>query len=441
MTANADEESGGGRARQALWLYLAISMAISLAAMVAFNWPARHTSVFALSNFVGPTALTMLHGRGLTVCSEGLGTLGNPICFHAARMPVPSAVIALGAALLGDDYMRVGLFKMLLMLVPLEMAAILALRRMPSAGRRRIGYGAVLLLPFLTTVFLADVVNLQVEEGYTYSLLALATAMVMFRPEGRTSWRRAMVFAVTTAGLYLAKSSMAPAVAVLTIAFLWPMRRQGTRMIATVAVVMAAAVGWAMWQHHAAGRYTFGTSIDGVNLHKGNDEIFLAHYPPRPGETLDIYDPALNHGLFFPNEWSFNDYHQRAAMLFIRTHPGATAEGAWRKLEVVLLSVRKLGSKPRTGWMEAVESGGVVLFRLMFWAALVVAGWLLLRAPGDERRYAAGTFPLLVGAVALPYVVGFAYTRHVSVLLFPAALLLCRALAEPVTKRPLRQRD
>lgn len=427
-----------GNGRRAFLVYLSVSLAISLAAMVAFNRPLRHTSLFVLANFVGPTAETLLAGKGLSVCSEGLGTLGNPICFHAARMPLPSAVIALGVRLLGNNYLRVGLFKLLLLLVPLELAAWIALKRLPAAGSRRALGLVLLLVPFLITAFLADVVNLQVEEGYSYSLLALATALALFGRAGRVSGRRTMLFALSAAGLYLAKSSMAPAVVVLTIAFLWPVRRQTGMVAATLGIVLLAAGGWATWQHHAAGRYTFGTSIDGVNLHKGNDEIFLTHYPPHGGETLDVYDPTLNHGLYFPNEWSFNDYHQRAAIVFIRTHPRATLVGTWRKLAVVLFSVRKLGSKPGTGAMQVVEDGGILLFRLLFWAALGLSARALGRREGAERRYAGATFLLLVAAVALPYVVGFAYTRHISVLIFPAALMLCWFLAEPARDQALR---
>ena len=391
-----------------------------MAAMLAFNWGSRRGSVFALSNFVGPTALTLLHRQGLTVCSTGLGTIGNPICFHAARMPVPSAVVAMGAALLGDRFLPVGLFKLLLLLAPLEAAAYLGIAALPTTGWRRT----------------ADVVNLQVEEGYSYSLLALTTALVFFRSAGAVSWRRVLVFAVSAAGLYLAKSSMAPAVMVLTIAFLWPIRRRRAMVAAALGIVLLTAAGWASWQHHAAGRYTFGTSIDGVNLHKGNDELFLAHYPPSMSDTLDSYDPELNRGLRFADEWAFNDYHQRAAIVFIKTHPRATAEGIRRKLEVVLFSVRKLGSKPRTGVMEAFETGGNVLFRLLFWAALGVAMRLLFTGPRDGLRYAAAAFLLLLGAAALPYVVGFAYTRHISVLIYPSALLLCRALSAAMAERP-----
>ena len=437
MTAERGPRSAEKSSRRAFLLYLTISLVLSVVAMVAFNWAARFTSVFVLSNFVGPTAQTLLHGKGLTVCSVGLGTVGNPICFHAARMPLPSAVVALGAALLGDNYLRVGLFKLLLMLAPVEIAAWLALERLSLFGDRRVVGMVLLLLPFLTTAFLADVVNLQVEEGYSYGLLAMATALVFFPASGRVRWRRAVGFGLAAAGLYLAKSSMAPAVLVLTLAFLWPARRQTGVVAVTLGMVALAAVGWAAWQHHAAGRMTFGTSIDGVNLHKGNNEIFLAHYPPKSGETLDIYDPGLNRGLYFPNEWSFNDYHQRAAMVFLKTHPRETAQGAWRKLEVVFFSLEKLGSKPNTGMMERVETGGIVLFRLLFWAALLLSLRTLVREGDDGRRYGAAVFLLVVGAVALPYVVGFAYTRHISVLLYPSVLLLCRMLAAPAPNQRL----
>ena len=420
-----------GTERRPFLAFLLLSLLISIAATFVFNRADARRSVFTLSNFVGPTAETLLHGEGLTVCSTGLGTLGNPICFHAGRMPLPSAVVALGARLLGDRFFAVALFKMLLLLLPLELAGWLVCRTLQAESKRLWLAVALLLLPFAMTPFLADVVNLQVEEGYSYSLLALATALVLFRPVGAAGWRRVGAFAVTAAMLYLAKSSMAPAVAVLTLAFLWPLRRHAGMVAATLAVVMAAAGGWAMWQHHAAGRYTFGTSIDGVNLHKGNNEFFLARYPPARGDTLDRYDPAMNRGLFFPDEWSFNDYHQRAAVRFITTHPQATAEGAWRKLEVVLFSLRKLGSKTSARGMEAIETGGIVLFRLMFWSALLAAAWAVFRRPGEGTREAGAVFLLLVGAVALPYVVGFAYTRHISVLIYPSALLLCRTLVRP----------
>jgi hypothetical protein len=75
------------------------------------------------------------------------------------------------------------------------------------------------------------------------------------------------------------------------------------------------------------------------------------------------------------------------------------------------------------------ELGGFSLFRLILQAALgfsVVAIWRRwLRLRGD-----GWIFLLVVGAVALPYLLGFAYTRHASVLIYPSVLLCCRMLAK-----------
>lgn len=431
QTRSADDrDRANGRV---FLLLLAMTVTISLAAVQVFEGPAARVSLLVMVNLVGPTVASLLQGHGMTACTEAMGTLGNPICFHAARMPVPSLVVASGIELLGNHYLRVGYFKTLLFLLPIEAAIFVVCRRLAPRGWRRWVGAGLLLLPFFLLTFLADVVNMQVEEGYSYSLLALALALVLFPAMASgPGWRRVLLFATAASGLYLAKSSMAPAVAVLTMAFVWPLRRERRMALTALCLVLLAPVGWAMWQHHAAGRYTLGTSIDGVNLHKGNDEIFLAHYPPTASETLDSFDPGLNRGRHFDEEWSFNDYHQRAAVAYIRTHPGETARADWRKLSVVLFSMRKLGSRPLGGVLEMVETAGLVVFRLLLWGALGISGWWVLRGGQPWRRYAGAVFLLLIAAVALPYVVGFAYTRHVSVLIYPAALMLCRALAEPV---------
>jgi hypothetical protein len=80
-----------------------------------------------------------------------------------------------------------------------------------------------------------------------------------------------------------------------------------------------------------------------------------------------------------------------------------------------------------------IENAGMLAFRLVLWTSILCAIYLLFRARGVERkplRVAAGVFLAVVAACALPYVAGFAYTRHVSVLIYPAALFLCRVLCE-----------
>jgi uncharacterized membrane protein YhaH (DUF805 family) len=424
---------------------LPLLVIFTLALGLATAWSFNHTvdeSLFQLANLVGPTTESLLHGGGLTTCTTAMGTPDYPICFHAGRMPLPSLVIALGVTLFGDHFLRVDFFKTTLLLLPLELAFALVVRRLPIARGRRWATVLLLLVPFTMTAFLADVVNMQVEEGYAYSMLALAVALLLFpvRPMKQGSTRsqvaQAILFAVAVDGVYLAKSSMAPAAVVLLFGYLLLQRRPALRLL-TILLVIAAPIGWALHQHHASGRYSLGTSIDGINLHKGNNPMFLSHYPAPLGGSLDVYDSELNSGLHFSDEWSFNDYHQHAAVMFLRTHPQQTMQADLRKLGVFFFSIRKYGSSENGGLLRQVERTGMTIFRLIFWAAILGAAYRLIRPSLSSfrpdalsQRAAAGIFLCLVAACALPYLLGFVFTRHVSVLIYPSILMCCRLIAD-----------
>jgi hypothetical protein len=288
----------------------------------------------------------------------------------------------------------------------------------------------LLLTPFAMTAFLADVTNLLVDEGYSYSFLAVAVALLFFGWQAMDGWSRALVFTVALDGLYLSKSGMLPVVVVLVAGFLLMEQRVGLRWL-VVALVAAAPLGWAVYQHHASGRYSLGTSLDGINLHKGNNAGFLEHYPPQRGDSMDWYDFELNRGLHFGDEWSFNDYHLRAALEYLRGHPRETLMGDGRKLNVLFFSVAKYGGTGSSGVRRVIEDAGIVAFRLMLWPAIAAALYLLFRAGrSDQRslRVASGVYLAVVAACALPFLAGFAYTRHASILIYPSALFCCRAL-------------
>ena len=394
---------------------------------------------------VGPTTRSLLAGQGLSVCTEEVGNSGNPICFHAARMPMATLVTALGIRLLGDHALRVNILKTLLLLIPLELAIYFAWTKMPHALARRTAYVLLLLLPFAMAPFLADVVNMQVEEGYSYSMLALALSVLFFalRPDKPASLADAVAFGLALDGLYLAKSSMAPAVAVLVVGYLLLEKHWPARSIVLV-LAIAAPLGWALHQHHASGRYSIGTSIDGLNLHKSNNPTFLEHYPPPLGDTLDRYDSDLSRGHHFADEWSFNDFHQHAAIAYMKSHPGDTLTGDLRKINVLFFSVRKVGSGENTGRIRILETASLVVFRMLLWTAIAGAVFWMLRPtrshPGSNLlRLTGGIFLAVIAACALPYLLGFAFTRHVSILIYPSALMCCRMLAEENRAYPKNQ--
>jgi hypothetical protein len=424
--------------RRLLWLLLLVPVVMALAGVWALDHAKASKPLFSMTNLVGPTTQSLLAGNGLTACTEDMGTRGNPICYHAARMPMSALVVALGIRLFGDHYLRVACFKTLLLLLPVGVAVYLVWRRLPRSGGRRLLVVLLLLAPFAMTAFLADVTNILVDEGYLYSFLALAVALPFFGWQLQPAvggWSRAVLFAVAVDGIYLSKSGTLPVVLVLMAGFLMVERRAGLRWL-VVALVAAAPLGWAMHQHHASGRYSVGTSFDGINLHKGNNAGFLEHYPPSHGDSMDWYDVELNRGLYFGDEWSFNDYHQRAALDYLQTHPRETLEGDVRKLNVLFFSLEKYGGTASHGVRRMIEDAGMAVFRLMLWTAIVCAVYVLIPTRGSDRRshrslrVASGVFLAVVAACALPYLAGFAYTRHVSVLIYPAALFCCRVLCE-----------
>jgi hypothetical protein len=423
------------RNRRLLWLLLFVPVVMSLLGVWVLDHAKANKPLFSMTNLVGPTTQSLLAGNGLMVCTEDMGTRGNPICFHAARMPMTAMVVGLGMRLFGDHYLRVAWFKALLFLLPIELCLYLVWRRLLRLRWRTVLVAVLLLAPFAMTAFLADVTNILVDEGYSYSFLAVAVALLFFgwqlKP-AMSGLNRALLFGVAVDGLYLAKSGMLPAVAVLLVAFLLVERRSGLRWLVVV-LVAAAPVGWALHQHHASGRYSPGTSLDGINLHKGNNAGFLEHYPPPHGDSMDWYDFELNRGLHFGDEWSFNDYHQKAALDYLRTHPRETLEGDVRKVHILFFSLEKYGSTASYGVRKLIEDAGIVMFRLILWAAIASAIYLLFwRSDSTDRslRLDAGIFLAVVAACVLPYIAGFAYTRHVSILIYPAALFCCRVLCE-----------
>jgi hypothetical protein len=417
--------------RRLLWLLLIVPVVLSLTGVWVLDRAKAHKPLFSVTNMVGRTTQSLLAGDGLTICTEDMGTRGNPICFHAARMPMTSMVVALGIRLFGDHYLRVACFKTLLLLLPVELCLYLVWRRLPRPGGRRLLVVMLLLAPFAITAFLADVTNILVDEGYSYSFLAVAVALLFFGSQWSGRLGRAVLFAVALDGLYLSKSGMLPVIVVLIVGFVLE-QRAGLRWLVVV-LVAAAPIGWGLHQHHASGRYSVGTSLDGINLHKGNNAGFLEHYPSPHGDSMDWYDFELNRGLYFGDEWSFNDYHERAALDYLWSHPRETLEGDVRKVKVLFFAIEKVGSTASHGARRLVEDAGMVVFRLMLWAAILSAIYLVFRARGAQRRrlrVASGVFLAVVVACSLPFLVGFAYTRHVSVLIYPAALFCCFVLCE-----------
>lgn len=420
-----------------VWTVAFYFCSLTIAAGAALLLRGTHPgSLESLANFMGPLAENLAHGRGYIVCGAGMSAAGNVLCFHANRMPLPPALLALLIRLFDNRYLPVELAKIALVLLPAASAFGLAISRSPQSPARNLRFPAFALLLFglILPIQLIDVINMQVEEGYSFCLLSYAMAVLVFGVQGRwISWPRTLYFALSVVALYLTKSSMIVCVAFLVLAF-WLQVDSRRKRAAVLLLALCGPIGWGIYTIRTTGRFAVGTSLDGINLHKGNYAEFLDRYPPPPGGGLDQYDESLNLGRSFSNEWAFNAYHTHAAEVYILGHPTNTLRATLRKSEVFFFSLQKIGSEHYTGWLGNITEASMALFRLLLWSACGLGIYTLIQDHA-HARWPAIVYLGTVLTVAAPYLAGFALTRHASVLSFPSALFLCWRLGWRAKKR------
>ncbi|WP_241654405.1 hypothetical protein [Granulicella sibirica] len=402
-------------------LIIAFLIFCSAAISVGMVWAPTHQerlqSIFDLGYFVGPTTQSLLQDHGLLVCFDQLRGPTDALCFHSARMPVASIVLATGVKLFGDDPKRIDVAKTLVFLIPLWISFFFILRFVSKDRKAATLCGLILFLPLLASSLLVVITSMEVEEGYLYGLLTLALVLIVFPFRRSTMW--AVCSAVILELIFLSKSSMLPAVAVLLLATLFHLRSWRLRMVITLLVALAP-LSWAAYQHHVSGRYSVGTSLDGFNFHKGNNPDFLDRYPTT-NARFDSFDPALNGNRYFPNEWAFNDYHLSAGRAFALSRPTYTLIGLWRKFSYLFFSLNSFTATRMSRIPALLTLAGVLTFRLILWSAVALSLFALVTKAG-QLRSAALTYLLLLSAYSLPYLVGFGFMRHAVVLAYPSAV-------------------
>lgn len=423
--------------RRGIILFAALSFAACCAAALVLNRGPHH-GLLQSANLLGPAAQGILQGKGLTICATLPGQ--THLCESSARMPLaPLAIAALYAAF-HQHVLAAALVKSFAFFLPVLAAFWLA---WSSTGPRLRTLAlftlAVLLLPTLDNIG-----NLSVEEGYLYGWLALAVTILLFPRQLALRPRLLTAIAFVSLTLtYLTKSSTLLLAATLALALaVWLVRSLRRPRLAAALLLAFACVPllWGLYQRHAGGRFTVGTSLDGLNLYKGNNPSILAIYPPPLHTSLDPYDALIFSSIHATTEWTINDQCAAAARAWIFSHPAATLRVDLRKAWLFFLSIGRYGAGvayPRP--IEAAFTLDMLLFRLMLLSAIALSLTRLLRrtpqpasragvdaAQSKEDRFAAAVFLLTCATLAAPYIVGFALTRHATVLILPAAACLCR---------------
>ncbi len=428
-------------ARYGLGCFTAAAVLLCLASCLILQ--SRHgNSLLQTANKIGPSAQSLVEGHGLAVCygaGPKSGAANDSACVHAQRLPLAALTVAGLYLLFSPHTLPAALLKTLVFLLPALLAFTLAWRSVSTPARpATLG---LFLLAFLLPPMLDTAVNLNFEEAYFYSWLALAVALLFFQDAWRAHpvrWAFTLWLSLTLT--CLTKSSMLPATGFLALMATILVARTWRRPVLAAALSLACLcvpLAWGVYQHQTSGRFTVGTSLDGVNLYKGNNPGVLALYPAFRGASLDETEASLFMGnvplAIDPgksNDWAENDFALAQARSYIRSHPAETLQLDLRKASVFFLGVqRNLGEDPYPRLIELAFDLGLLLFRLLLLTALGFAIRNLFKPPA--QRFPAIVFLGCVVCTAIPYVVGFALTRHSLVLILPTAAYLASLFAAP----------
>lgn len=347
------------------------------------------------------------------------------VAFSAHRLPlIPGLLMGL-RSVVGDDLAWIGLAKGALVNVLLAgVVAIVGLR----APRLTLGHLVLLAVPLGLPFWNLTLFELSVEEAYLIPTLGLLVTLLWFElsPTGRSP------AAILTALLLCAclpwiKHSML--YWTLAMPALLGLRTRSARIAGFgYVVVFISLAGLGLFTQHVAGRFTVQSSWEGWNLYKGNNPATKDTYPYYSLDVLD-YAGKVKADRPLRDEWDHNAYFRTQALDFIRRHPGEFLENAARKAWVFFFEIRRtgrsLGQTDDAGPLRVLQSATLLVFRVLFWVAVVLAvrGTLRSAAPWAERAVPA-SFLVLIVLCAGFHVVGFAYERHVMPLVLPTVLFL-----------------
>jgi hypothetical protein len=288
---------------------------------------------------------------------------------------------------------------------------------------------AILGLMALNPVAFRILPTLGGEEAYYAPLLVL-----LFVALCAGSWTQARMHqvGVVLALLCLTKSTLT--ILVMVVLGFVIARARTWRSLVPAAYVAAALGGWSVWSHATTHRWTHVVNIsayDGINFFKGNNEFVQDLYPD---VHLDALDAA---GLTAPpedirgNEWAVSDYFRHRAFAYL------SADG-WRTMRFLAYKaaapfvmanspariyvnepierseLTRLAQRAKASTFKSrVVAGGLWIYKMLW---LVTIAWAARSVWSRKNARASLLYLLLSGAIAVPFVVGFAYINHLFVL-------------------------
>jgi hypothetical protein len=446
---------GEGRAWRLSWLSFWLSISV-LSSLIAYrlDWvPHQSGSIYDISSGFSPYLRSLLE-RGEFVDLETVAGARRT----TMRLPMVPLLHLLISYVVGPGVLLHVLVKNLIV-YGLAAQAIRGFARRAALPAR--APFAIFGLVFLNPVGFRTLPLIGGEESYYVPLLVVLFATLSAPAE---TWRASTLHGVgaVLAVLCLTKSTLT-VLALSLLAFVavcsWRARRaardelprvRGTAPSASslsrstapgfasslvpAAYVLAALAGWSVWSYQTTQRFTHVLNIssyDGINFYKGNNEHVEGLYPDVHLDVLDVVGITAAPPHLRADEWAVSDYFRQRASAYLTRDPWHTLHFVGFKAGAPFVFANSPAriyaaanttrsalpalaeqSKRQTPKSRVIASA-LWLYK-MSWLATVA--WALRDLWRRRCLQQSALYLVLSGAIAAPFVVGFAYVNHLCAL-------------------------
>ncbi len=305
-------------------------------------------------------------------------------------------------------------------------------------------YAGAALFILMAPNLIKHMSQMQYEEGYLIEILSvvvITTLLAVARSGPDFGWRDCFVPVMAASLAYLFKSSQILVLAVVTIVVAWSAAASGRRWLAAGAVALAlvAPLSWLTHNLATGQRASVMSSYDGENMFRGWNAHTLDLFPACnldtlfvalracEGKPLDL--PNEIGRAAYPDEWAWNDGYKKRATDWIAHNPAAAARTfgmkeatflAWPRL-VPYVRMDETSEQARKPAEEVMSAVWITIGRLLEFAAFGMGLWLIFKGDGRARAIAVASIALM-GAYAVPYILGFTTERHFSIFILMGVL-------------------
>jgi hypothetical protein len=280
----------------------------------------------------------------------------------------------------------------------------------------------LLLIVFCSPQFLIHAFNIYHEEAFVSVLLALISILLCTPQSSRKiSWDD-FFFGISCVLFIFTKSSSIYLASILPL--LWFFQRKSySALLVSAGSVISAFITIAVYSFMLNGTFTLESSLNGVNIYKGNNSKTFEIYPKYNLDILDKTDSVIKSPGVFKNEWEYNRSYKNKAYSYIIHHPRQFLKGVFIKTWALFFSIHPIGTSPerekKNNIVLAIDLLITIFQRGLFCMTCFVAFILIFFRSPIKQKYVALIVFLFILLYSGPFLIGFSYMRHYVPLMFP----------------------